>query len=84
MLVVEGVRNVAIIPTCDIIHLTLSSLHAEQQLKMMGSGEGNPLFPVAEVKTEPAEEGEEPGPSGAGQEEVEEAPGPAPSYPQAE
>ena len=65
-----------------------SLLHAEQQLKMMGSGEGNPLFPVADVKTELVEEGEEPGPSGVGQEEgqeeEEERPGPPPSYPQAE
>ena len=39
---------------------------------MVGKDEGNPLFPAAEVKTEPVEEGEEePGPSGAGQEEEE-------------
>lgn len=49
---------------------------------MVGKDEGNPLFPVAEIKTEPEEEGEEPGPSGVGQEEEE--PGPTPSLPQAE
>ena len=54
-----------------------------QQLKMVGKDEGNPLFPAAEVKTEPVEEGEEePGPSGAGQEEEER--GATPPPPQAE
>ena len=47
----------------------IPTLNAMQQLKMVGKDEGNPLFPAAEVKTEPEEEGEEPGPSGVGQEE---------------
>ena len=61
---------------------------------MVGKEEGNPLFPVAEIKTEPEEEEDESGPIGAGQEEEESGPsgagqeeeesGPTPSYPQAE
>lgn len=58
------------------------TLNATQQLKMVGNDEGNPLFPAAEVKTEPVEEREEePGPSGAGQEEER---GATPPPPQAE
>lgn len=49
---------------------------------MVGKDEGNPIFPVAEIKMEPNEEEDESGPSKAGQEEEET--GPTPSYPQAE
>lgn len=61
---------------------SLSTSIAQQQLKMVGKDEGNPIFPVAEIKIEPNEEEDESGPSGAGQEEEET--GPTPSYPQAE